>query len=168
MALIRVSGLTFSYGGGHGKIFDNVSFQFDTDWKLGLVGRNGRGKTTFLNLLMGRYEYYGTITAKTDFEYFPRPAASSGMDSLEAARAAYGNVEPWKLEREASLIGLPEDALRRPFEDLSGGEATKVLLAALFCGEERFLLIDEPTSHLDSEGREAVSRYLNSKKGFIL
>ncbi len=49
MSLISVQNLTFSYDGGNSVIFDNVSFQIDTDWKLGFVGRNGKGKTTFLN-----------------------------------------------------------------------------------------------------------------------
>ena len=50
MSLINVSNLTFSYEGSYDNIFENVSFQIDTDWKLGFIGRNGRGKTTFLVL----------------------------------------------------------------------------------------------------------------------
>jgi len=71
MALINVSNLTFAYEGSYDNIFEDVSFQMDTDWKLGFTGRNGRGKTTFLNLLRGKYEYNGTITAPVSFEYFP-------------------------------------------------------------------------------------------------
>lgn len=47
MALIRVENLTFSYNSNYDKIFDNTSFQIDTDWKLGFIGRNGRGKLHF-------------------------------------------------------------------------------------------------------------------------
>ena len=54
MSLINISNLSFSYDGSYDIIFDDVGFQIDTDWKLGFIGRNGRGKTTFLNLLMGR------------------------------------------------------------------------------------------------------------------
>ena len=57
MSLINISNLTFAYDGSADNIFENVSFQIDTDWKLGFTGRNGRGKTTFLNLLLGKYEY---------------------------------------------------------------------------------------------------------------
>ena len=71
MSLINVSHLTFGYEGGLEKIFENVSFRVDTDWKLGFTGRNGRGKTTFLNLLLGRYDYQGSITSSVAFEYFP-------------------------------------------------------------------------------------------------
>ena len=54
MSLIQVSNLTFAYEGSYETIFENVSFQIDTNWRLGFIGRNGRGKTTFLNLLMGK------------------------------------------------------------------------------------------------------------------
>ncbi|MCC5429165.1 ATP-binding cassette domain-containing protein, partial [Clostridium botulinum] len=63
MSLINVTNLTFAYEGSYDNIFENVSFQIDTDWKLGFTGRNGRGKTTFLNLLLGKYEYNGNISA---------------------------------------------------------------------------------------------------------
>ncbi len=56
----------------------------------------------------------------------------------------------------------------RPFETLSFGEQTKVMLAVLFAGDNDFLLIDEPTNHLDHEARQIVKRYLADKKGFIL
>ena len=48
MSQIHISNLTFSYEGSFDNIFENVSFSVDTDWKLGLIGRNGKGKTTFL------------------------------------------------------------------------------------------------------------------------
>ena len=54
MSLIQVTDLTFAYPGSFDNVFEHATFQLDTDWKLGFVGRNGRGKTTFLRLLMGR------------------------------------------------------------------------------------------------------------------
>jgi lincosamide and streptogramin A transport system ATP-binding/permease protein len=53
-SLLKVTNLTFAYDGSYDNIFENVSFQIDTNWKLGFTGRNGRGKTTFLNLLLGK------------------------------------------------------------------------------------------------------------------
>ena len=75
MSMIKAEHLTFSYPGSFDTIFDDVSFMIDTDWKLGFVGRNGRGKTTFLNLLMGNYEYEGTIQSSAEFAYFPYPVS---------------------------------------------------------------------------------------------
>lgn len=168
MSLINISNLTFAYDGSYDNIFENVSFQIDTDWKLGFVGRNGRGKTTFLKLLLGAYEYRGNISASVDFEYFPFEVPDLSRDTGEIVNGISPRHEPWELLRELSLLGVPEEALYRPFETLSNGERTKVLLAALFLRENSFLLIDEPTNHLDAEARGTVGEYLRSKKGFIL
>lgn len=73
MSLIRVEHLTFAYPGSYDNVFEDVSFQIDTDWKLGLLGRNGRGKTTFLRLLQGNYSYEGTIAMPERCAYFPPP-----------------------------------------------------------------------------------------------
>ena len=71
MSMIKVEDLTFSYPSSYHEIFKNVNFQIDTDWKLGFIGRNGRGKTTFLNLLLGKHEYSGRIISSVKFDYFP-------------------------------------------------------------------------------------------------
>lgn len=168
MSLINVSKLTFAYEGTYEYIFENVSFQLDTDWKLGFTGRNGRGKTTFLNLLLGKYEYSGTISAQVGFEYFPFAVADPAALTVDVMQEIDPEMEHWKLMRELSLLRVSEDTLYRPFESLSNGEQTKVLLAALFARENQFLLIDEPTNHLDAKGRKLVSDYLRTKSGYIL
>ena len=71
MSLISVNNLSFRYDGSLNNVFENVSFNIDTDWKLGLIGRNGKGKTTFLKLLLGEYEYKGIISKNVEFDYFP-------------------------------------------------------------------------------------------------
>ena len=71
MAQIQVSDLTFSYDSNADNVLENVNFNIDTDWKLGMIGRNGKGKTTLLNLFMGRYEYEGSIATNVRFDYFP-------------------------------------------------------------------------------------------------
>lgn len=170
MAQIKVNQLTFCYEGSFDNIFEDVSFSIDTNWKLGFIGRNGKGKTTFLNLLWGKYDYRGSIDASTTFDYFPYRIAEHQMqlpaaDFLEELKAG---CEPWRVICELAGMGESAEILYRPFGTLSPGERTKVLLAVLFSGENEFLLIDEPTNHLDREAREIVKRYLASKKGFIL
>ena len=168
MSLISVNDLTFCYDGSYDNIFEHVSFEIDTDWRLGFVGRNGRGKTTFLNLLLGKYEYRGSIRASVRFTYFPFPVEDPARDTLEVLLAAAEGALEWKLLRELGRMGMDADILYRPFETLSPGERTRVLLAALFLRENNFLLIDEPTNHLDMEGRALLRDYLRTKKGFIL
>lgn len=168
MSLINVTNLTFAYEGSYDNIFENVSFQIDTDWKLGFTGRNGRGKTTFLRLLLGEFEYSGKIAASVDFEYFPDRVKDKDINTIDVINDINYDYEYWELLRELSLLKVSEDVLYRPFGTLSNGEQTKVLLATLFLKENSFLLIDEPTNHLDRQARRLVSEYLKSKRGFIL
>ncbi len=168
LSLIHVSHLTFGYPGSFDNIFEDVNFQIDTNWKLGFTGRNGRGKTTFLNLLLGKYEYNGCISASVDFEYFPFEVPEPTDNTIDIIRTISSEHQDWEFVRELHLLQVPEDVLYRPFDTLSNGEQTKVLLAALFLKENSFLLIDEPTNHLDLLGRETVGDYLKKKSGFIL
>ena len=168
MAQISVNNLTFAYEGSYDNIFENVSFTIDTDWKLGFTGRNGRGKTTFLSLLMEKHEYRGNISSSVDFEYFPYHVPDRNMFTYEVLEGINPDYRHWELARELNLLEVDEEVLYRPYCTLSNGEQTKVLLAILFLKENNFLLIDEPTNHLDAGARNVVSNYLNSKKGFIL
>ncbi len=168
MSMIKIENLTFSYPTSGDNLFENVTFQIDTDWKLGFVGRNGRGKTTLFHLLLNKYEYRGKITHSVQFDYFPYTVADKNRLTEEILQKICPFVEPWEITRELSYLEVDIDVLWRPFETLSNGEQTKVLLAALFLNEGHFLLIDEPTNHLDTHARKMVSAYLKKKKGFIL
>ena len=170
MAQINVTNLTFYYEGSFDNIFENVSFSIDTNWKLGFIGRNGKGKTTFLNLLLGKYEYEGSISTSMVFDYFPYQISQEnfkqcGADFLEELKPG---CELWRVICELDKLKVDAEVLYRPFGTLSHGERTKVMLAVLFSGENDFLLIDEPTNHLDGDSREVVKEYLSQKKGFIL
>ena len=170
MSQIRADRLTFSYDGSIEPVFENASFTLDTDWKLGLIGRNGSGKTTFLRLLTGELSGSGTLTKSVPVAYFPYLVTSEQMKQTAAdfAEELRENCEQWRVICELSELHEDAEVLYRPFETLSLGQRTKVLLAILFSGENDFLLIDEPTNHLDAQARENVRQYLASKKGFIL
>lgn len=168
MSMIRVKDLTFSYPSSYDNVFEHADFQIDTDWKLGFVGRNGRGKTTLLNLLLGKYEYSGKIISSVQFEYFPYPILDKRRMTEDIVKESCPRAEEWEIIRELSYLDVQTDVLWRPFETLSNGEQTKVLLAALFLNEGHFMLIDEPTNHLDALARRKTAEYLKKKKGFIL
>ena len=167
MSMIRVENLTFAYPASYDNIFENVNFQIDTDWKLGFVGRNGRGKTTFLNLLLGKYEYHGKIQASVQFDYFPYPVNDKNRLTTDILSEVCPLAEEWELLRELSYLEVRDDVLWRPFFTLSNGEQTKVLLAALFLNDGHFLLIDEPTNHLDNDMVEWLENYLIRSKSAI-
>ena len=114
MSLIDVQNLTFAYDGSYENIFENVSFQIDTDWRLGFVGRNGRGKTTFLRLLLGQYPYQGKISASVDFAYFPYPVEEPERTVAEVAERLSPGFLTWELERELAGVELSGEVLDRP------------------------------------------------------
>ncbi len=170
MARLSVKNLSFSYENSPGPVFENISFDADTDWRLGLIGRNGKGKTTLLRLLMGKYEYSGSIACNQMFDYFPYSVSETGLQKPtgELASEWKPGVEPWQIVVQLNQIHMDPECLYRPFGTLSYGERTRAMLAVLFASENEFLLIDEPTNHLDMAARGIVRSYLSQKKGFIL
>ncbi len=168
MSLISINNLTFGYDGSYNNIFENVSFNIDTDWKLGLIGRNGKGKTTFLNLLQDKYEYKGTISKNVDVDYFPFEVKDKEKLAIEIVNDIAPNVQDWEIIKELNLLNTDAEILYRKFNLLSGGEQVKILLISLFLKDNNFLLIDEPTNHLDIETRNNLINYLERKKGFIV
>ena len=168
MSTIQITDLTFAYPGSFDNVFEDVTLTLDSDWKLGLIGRNGRGKTTLLQLLLGRYPYSGRIAAATDFCYFPYSLPDPGRPAGEQLAELDGQYAEWRAIRELRLLGSDPEILYRPFGSLSGGEQAKTLLAALFSRENAFLLLDEPQNHLDGAARELLTGYLQKKRGYIL
>ncbi len=170
MAQIIVTNLTFAYEKSADDVLENLTFSIDTDWKLGLIGRNGKGKTTLLNLFMGRYDYRGSIATSTRFDYFPYQVTEydNKKNAIDLIEVWKPHVESWQVLIQMSQLGMDPECLYRPFSTLSFGERTRVMLSVLFADENEFLLIDEPTNHLDNAARDIVKEYLSTKKGFIL
>lgn len=167
MSKIEISRLTFGFDHQIEPLFEEASLTIDTQWKLGLIGRNGRGKTTLLELLLGKYPYKGMITFQETMSYFPQLIPDADQLTYELV-LSLANCEMWEIERELQLLGVDSTVLWRPFSSLSGGEQTKVLLAMLFTEDGTYPLIDEPTNHLDQQGRQQVADYLNKKKQDLL
>ena len=102
MSLINIENLSFGYDGDYEMVFENIDLQLDTSWKLGLTGRNGRGKTTFLKLLTGELEYTGKISSAVDFEYFPYTPENAYL-TADAIRETAPQAEDWQVQRRLFL-----------------------------------------------------------------
>lgn len=167
MTTIEIKNLTFGFDAQTTLLFEETNLILDATWKLGLIGRNERGKTTLLRLLLGEYSYSGKIEHQLNFTYFPQTVTDKSQLTYYVLQEL-SDFEQWKLERELNLLKLDAEILWREFSSLSGGEQTKVLLAVLFVDDVNFPLIDEPTNHLDVTARQQVADYLKKKRGFIV
>ena len=168
MAMIQCNDVSFAYEGSYDDVFTHLNCQFDSRWRLGLIGRNGRGKTTLLRLLAGMLKPQGEIVMPLLPVLFPFPVESPQSDTLTVLLTFAPDVPQWRMMLELNQLGVAETVMARPYSTLSRGEQTKVQLAALFARDDAYPLIDEPTNHLDLHGRELVAQYLSGKDGFLL
>lgn len=113
MSQIKVKDLSFSYDTTYDPIFDHVSFVIDTDWKLGFVGRNGRGKTTFLNLLLGKYQYEGSIEGFGTFDYFPFSIEETKVPAYKVIKNHIAPFEKWEKEMQICMGRTDSQSIER-------------------------------------------------------
>ena len=119
MSVIKIENLTFSYYGYVKPVFENVSFSFDTNWKTGLIGRNGVGKSTLFKLLLNQEVYQGKISKSVDFIKFPPNIIDTSKLGIELYKELVSDEEEWKLFRELNLLSLNDNLVYREFEKLS-------------------------------------------------
>lgn len=170
MGTIQIENMSYKYDQMVDNLFDSLNLQIDESWKLGLIGRNGRGKTTLMKILLGQLPYQGKVVSNLNFYYYPQKVVNKNKSTTEVIKELT-NLEEydfWKIEVELEKLKVKNDILNQTFSTLSPGEQTKILLAILFIDDYGFQLIDEPTNHLDIDGRQVVADYLKSKQGFIV
>ena len=105
MSIIKIENLSFTYPGSYTPVFEDLSFSMDTAWRLGLVGRNGRGKTTLVRLLTGELQGSGRIETNVQFDAFPFAVDDSGT-ARHSLRAAIAPFDAWEAEMN-HLTSLP-------------------------------------------------------------
>ena len=145
-------------------LFDNISFSIAEGQKVGLVARNGTGKSTLMSVLMDKEGHEsGDIIYRRDLKvgYLEQ---SPQFDPEESVLQACFNHEddPEKvLKAKQILTQLHITNLEQPMGQLSGGQQKRVALANVLITEPHFLMLDEPTNHLDLEMIEWLEGYLN-------
>lgn len=184
--LIVVQDLSYRTPDGR-PLFDNLNLAFGRE-RTALVGRNGVGKTTLLRLLLGELGPVGGQVLRRGRIGVLRQAiqppggasvaallgAADGLARLTRIAAGAGSEDDFvradwtleaRLDQALAEVGLPGLDLDRPAMSLSGGQATRAMLARLLLAEPDILLLDEPTNHLDRDGRAAVAELLASWRG---
>ncbi len=172
---LQVEGLTKSYGDR--LLFGDISFGIDQGEKVGLVARNGTGKSTFLNLLTGKESPdSGTVIWRNGVHvgYLEQtPPLDSELNAVDyAAPACPGGLDPaeWngrdRARQMLGQFGIVDPEL--PVSRMSGGQAKRVALAKVLLTEPDMLILDEPTNHLDIEIVEWLENYLQRKRVTLL
>ena len=170
--MIRINQLSKSYFAR--ELFANVTLQMNAGERLGLVGRNGHGKTTLFRLILGEEEVdSGTITIPRNYRighleqhlHFTLPTI------LEEAALGLPEQESHSIYKaEAILFGLgfSQADLEKPPREFSGGFQIRINLAKLLLSEPNLLLLDEPTNYLDITSVRWVARFLANFRGELI
>jgi ATPase subunit of ABC transporter with duplicated ATPase domains len=150
-------------------IFDRVTIGLDEGDRIGIVGRNGDGKSTLLRMLAGRLEPdSGRVTRRGGITLAMLDQADDLDDDLTVHQTIIGDLDEhvWAGDPKVRdvIAGLASDI---PWEskisDLSGGQRRRVALAALLIGDHDVIFLDEPTNHLDVEGIAWLAQHLKQR-----
>ena len=169
---ICINNVTCCYG--ERKIVSGIRYQFQSDKNYLLSGHNGAGKTTLLNLIAGLVlPDSGEICTDTfpKLFYIPQqdPEYHYDVPTLFQMFGIFGKEKRERITRIAERFGLTEKIWQeKAICDLSGGERKKVFLSIGFAMEPRWLLLDEPSNNLDSEGKQVLLELIRERKGTIL
>ena len=162
--MINVENLTKSYGGE--ALFDSVSFKLNPKEKIGLLGRNGHGKTTLFRLITGKVspdsgiiiipKHYRIGYVRQELEFTKDTVLSEGMTGLRENE----KDQHWKVEEILSGLGFSKEDFKRHPDEFSGGFQVRLNLAKVLVSEPDLLLLDEPTNYLDITSIRWVERFL--------
>ena len=166
---IVISAENFSFSYGKKKIFQNTGFRIFNGSKTALLGENGVGKTTLLNLIAGSRNGSIKIVPKARIGYFYQ-----GFENLQQNMTVLDNVMAESVQSQtvartilARLLITGDDVYKK-VEVLSGGEKIKVSFAKLFVSSANVFLLDEPTNYLDMSSIEALENMLSCYEGTVL
>ncbi|MGN0400378.1 MAG: ABC-F family ATP-binding cassette domain-containing protein [Blautia sp.] len=158
---------------GDKKIFDDVSYGIQEKDKIGIIGLNGTGKTTMLNIIAGLEEPdEGQIIRQNGIRLAYLSQNPEFPENATVLSYVLDGIDPsdWMAQSEAksalNQLGIMDHD--QPVEQLSGGQKKKVALAKVLTGSFDILLLDEPTNHLDSEMLTWLEDYLNRYKGVVI
>ncbi|MGN0856089.1 MAG: ABC-F family ATP-binding cassette domain-containing protein, partial [Candidatus Spyradenecus sp.] len=172
--IVRLDNAAYAYPGSDRTIFSHLDLRIMNGEKIAIVGYNGMGKTTLLRLLAGvRAPTEGSVT----FGYHVEPGYQSQdlaetMNPEESvfntAKAAAGTLPERDLRNRLGGFGFDVEDCAKPVKVLSGGEKIRLAFVRLFLNPPNFLLLDEPTTHLDLEGREKLQQAVRDYNGTVV
>ena len=174
--MFRCEDLEFSYDGVR-KVLDGITFNIARGDKVALIGYNGLGKTTLMRIIAGTRTPTGG-RAVLGHNVVPGYLSQEFAETIPPDVSVYRNAKnawdahgggPEKVFRnQLGAFGFDENDVEKPAGVLSGGEKIRLAFLRLFLSAPNFLLLDEPTTHLDLDGRRLLQEALQKYKGTIL
>lgn len=174
--MFRCENLTFSYDGVK-NVLNDISFKIDRGDKVALIGYNGLGKTTLMRIIAGTRQPTGGIAVlghnvvpgylSQEFAETIPPDVSVYRNAKNVWDASGGGPEK-NFRNQLGAFGFDENDVEKPAGVLSGGEKIRLAFLRLFLAHPNFLLLDEPTTHLDLDGRQLLQDALQKYTGTIL
>ena len=174
--MFRCENLTFSYDGVK-NILNDVSFNITRGDKVALIGYNGLGKTTLMRIIAGTRQPtagkavlgHNVVPGYLSQEFAETiPPDVSVYRNAKNAWDAHGGGPEKQFRNQLGAFGFDENDIEKPAGVLSGGEKIRLAFLRLFLTAPNFLLLDEPTTHLDLDGRRLLQDALKKYPGTIL
>ena len=167
-SILQIDNLCKSFGDRI--IFDGLSLNINQGEKVGLIARNGQGKSTLLDVIAGNADYRsGSIVFRRDIKtayLVQTPQFPQESNVLNACCNSHDEELLLKARQLLTKLGVAD--LDKPVKQLSGGQAKRVALAQVLMSEPDFLILDEPTNHLDVEITEWLEDYLTASRLTLL
>lgn len=170
-SIVEIDKLRFSYGAR--RVFRVASAHLRFGEKVVVFGRNGSGKSTLISLLVGELsplEGIARIGENVRWQYMTQDHLA-GIDCEESALEVFTSVLRWPETRARACLakyGIKERSVTRPLGILSGGQQARFKLALTFAQDPEFLILDEPTNHVDPPTWEAIVEAIKSYSGTVL
>lgn len=170
--MLKVQDLSISFDGK--QVFENLNFVVNDKEKVGLIGRNGCGKTTLFKILSGKIkDYEGEVSIPKGYKvgYLEQHLQFTQETVLEEACLAlpeYKKEATWDAEKILTQLGFSEEDKQKSPQEFSGGWQIRLNLAKLLISEPNILLLDEPTNYLDIISIRWLKQFLKDYNGAII
>jgi len=168
--VLRVRELAFGYNAAP-NLFENINFDMMHGKTLAIIGKNGKGKSTLLNLIAGEFEARkGTLEfhPSTTFAHFGQTnieRLNTSMTILDEIANARRDIGAAEVRAIAGRMMFGGDSAKKRISVLSGGERSRVMLGKIIATPANLLFLDEPTNHLDMQSIDALCDAIENFKG---